>query len=208
MKEYHKIQGLFKRGGKQNKFIEGEWSLPEFKYLAGLDWFWTEKVDGTNMRVMFDGETVRFGGKTDRAQLHADLIVSMTSMFPAEKMTALFPETFDSESGVCLYGEGYGAGIQKGMNYRKDKSFVLFDVKVGPWWLMREDVEQIASDLEIDVVPHVDTCPILPMLNYVREGIQSTWGEFESEGVVGVPVVPLFARNGERVITKITTVSF
>ena len=54
MKQYHKIQGLFKRG-PDNKFIEGEWSLPEFEYLAKLNWTWTEKVDGTNMRVMWDG---------------------------------------------------------------------------------------------------------------------------------------------------------
>ena len=213
MKEYHKIQGLYKRDPSTNKFIEGEWSLPEFGYLAGLDWVWTEKVDGTNMRVMVKemgpddiGRRVTFGGKTDNAQLRGDLIENMIPMFPIEKMMEVFE---GAPEGVCLYGEGYGPGIQKvGSQYRDDKSFVLFDVRVGHWWLKREDVYEIAKNLAIEPIPYIDTCPIVPMIERVREGIKSTWGDFISEGVVGTPLVPLAARSGERIITKIKTVDF
>ena len=30
MKEYHKIQSIYKRDEKTHKFIEGQFSLPEF----------------------------------------------------------------------------------------------------------------------------------------------------------------------------------
>ena len=44
--------------------------------------------------------------------------------------------------------------IQKcGGNYRKDKSFILFDIKVGEIYLSRENVEEIAKSMNIDVVP-------------------------------------------------------
>ena len=52
MKEYHKIQTIFKRD-PENKFktlIYGEFSLPEFEYLKNNTWIFTEKVDGTNIR--------------------------------------------------------------------------------------------------------------------------------------------------------------
>ena len=49
---------------------------------------------------------------------------------------------------VTLYGEGYGARIQKGGGKYLAKScdFVLFDVKIGDWWLRREAVDEIAIE--------------------------------------------------------------
>ena len=67
MKEYHKIQSIFKRDDKTHKFVVGEWSLPEINYLAHNQWEFTEKVDGTNIRVMWSPtiKLLRFGGKSD-----------------------------------------------------------------------------------------------------------------------------------------------
>ena len=51
---YPKIKSLFKRDEKTFKFTD-EYSCPEFELLKGLRWVATEKVDGTNIRVIFDG---------------------------------------------------------------------------------------------------------------------------------------------------------
>lgn len=56
MKEYHKIQTCFKRDEKTKRIIEGDWTLPEFEYLKDCQWVFTEKVDGTNIRVMWNGQ--------------------------------------------------------------------------------------------------------------------------------------------------------
>ena len=58
--EYPKIQTLFKRDDR-NVIIEGDWSVPEFAYLADKPWRWTEKVDGTNIRLHWDGRKVTSG---------------------------------------------------------------------------------------------------------------------------------------------------
>lgn len=44
MKEYHKIQTLFKRDMQNNgkRLLEGEWTLPEFEFLAGNQWVFTD----------------------------------------------------------------------------------------------------------------------------------------------------------------------
>ena len=65
MSKYHKIQSIFKRDmtSKRRTLIEGYWTLPEFEYLANNPWTFTEKVDGTNIRVMFSNGVITFGGR-------------------------------------------------------------------------------------------------------------------------------------------------
>ena len=204
MKEYHKIQSVFKRDEKTHKFIMGDYSREEFKFLENNKWVYTEKVDGTNIRIGWDGETVKIGGKTDNAQLHIDLIDELNRLFPVDKFKAIYPET-----KMTLYGEGYGAGIQKaGKNYRPDKSFVLFDVLINEFWLSRENVSDIAGKLNIPAVPIIGSGTIFEMLDVVKAGIKSQWGDFIAEGIVARPEVELWARNGQRIITKVKHVDF
>lgn len=203
METYHKIQTLWLRD-PETKFrtlIEGAWATPEFEYLRNCQWSMTEKVDGTNIRVMWDGHTVTFGGKTDTAQIPATLINRLNILFDHERFAAAF-----DEGPVCLYGEGYGAGIQKGGgNYRSDQSFVLFDVRCGDWWLRRDDVYDVASKLgtEIPVVPRVGVTDLPGVVAFVRDGFNSRWGDFKAEGVVVRPMIELFTRSGARVIGKL-----
>lgn len=203
MKEYHKIQSVFKRDEKTHKFIMGDYSREEFKFLENNKWVYTEKVDGTNIRIGWDGETVKIGGRTDNAQLHIDLIDELNRLFPVDKFKKIYPET-----KMTLYGEGYGAGIQKGGKYRPDKSFVLFDVLINEFWLSRENVSDIAGRLNISAVPIIGSGTIFDMLDIVKIGMKSQWGEFIAEGIVARPEVELWARNGQRIITKVKHVDF
>lgn len=203
MREYHKIQSVFKRDEKTHKFIMGDYSREEFKFLENNKWVYTEKVDGTNIRIGWDGETVKIGGKTDNAQLHIDLIDELNRLFPVDKFKAIYPET-----KMTLYGEGYGAGIQKGGKYRPDKSFVLFDVLINEFWLSRENVGDIAGRLNISAVPIIGSGTIFDMLDIVKTGMKSQWGDFIAEGIVARPEVELWARNGQRIITKVKHVDF
>ena len=203
MKEYHKIQTVFKRdpATRHKTLLEGDFSLPEFDYLQNNKWVFTEKVDGTNIRVYYKDGKITFGGRTDRAQIPVTLIERLNDRFLP--LTDLFNQTF-SGGEVCLYGEGYGAKIQKGGgNYRQDQDFVLFDVLVGDWWLQRKDVEDVSAKLGIDVVPVMGEGSLLDMVEHAKSGIQSTWGDFRAEGYVARPSTELKTRNGHRLITKI-----
>ena len=62
MIEYPKIESLYKRNEKTHKFAIGEFRIPEFQYLYSLPWRWTEKIDGTNIRIEWTGEKVDIGG--------------------------------------------------------------------------------------------------------------------------------------------------
>ena len=209
MNEYHKIQTVFKRDPETNHktLLEGKYSLPEFEYLARNKWTFTEKVDGTNIRVYRQHGIVRFGGRTDRAQLSAQLFARLNDRFTPQEQR--IREMFGDSTAVCLYGEGYGAGIQKGGgNYQADQDFVLFDVRIGDWWLRREGVEDVAKELALDVVPVIGEGTLTDMVNLAREGITSRWGDFRAEGIVARPATELMTRSGHRVITKIKCKDF
>lgn len=203
MKEYHKIQTVFKRDGK--KLLEGCWTLPEFEYLTENTWVFTEKVDGMNIRVMLRDSKITFGGKTDTAQIPAQLVARLNEKFLP--LAELMQEIFGCDA--CLYGEGYGAGIQKGGgNYRQDQDFVLFDIKIGDYWLQRADVEGISSNLGIDVVPIIGEGTLFDAVARAKAGIVSKWGDFRAEGIVARPKVEVRTRNGHRIIAKIKSCDF
>ena len=45
-------------------------------------------------------------------------------------------------------------------------------------------------------------------IEVVKKGYNSAFGEFLAEGLIAEPLVPMFNRKGERVITKIKTRDF
>ena len=208
MKTYHKIQTVFKRDPETNfkTLLIGEYALPEFKYLENNTWMFTEKVDGMNIRIISNpGGGVEFRGKTDRAQMPPGLLDRLIKLFPwYGKLFEQFPD------GACLYGEGYGAKIQKGGgNYSLTPRFVLFDVKVGDWWLERSNVDEIAESLDIDIVPIIGSGTLRDMVDICQNGgFASTWGNFQTEGIVARPAVELFNRNNSRIITKLKCKDF
>jgi len=202
MEVYHKIQTIFKRdpNTKFKTLLLNDFSIPEFEYLQNNMWAFTEKVDGTNIRVGCEAGKVTFSGKTDTSQIPSTLVAELIAKF--HPLESVLKECF-GEADVCLYGEGYGARIQNGGKYRADQSFVLFDVRVGDWWLLRKDVDDIATKLGLDIVPIIGSGTLNDMIKLVQAGIKSTWGDFDAEGIVARPITELKCRNGDRVITKL-----
>jgi hypothetical protein len=208
MHQYHKIQTIFKRDEKTMHIVEGDYSLPELEYLKDNAWVFDEKVDGTNIRVMWDGKNVILGGKTDNAQMPVFLMQKLQQMFDTTPQRQAFKVIFNMNediADVCLYGEGYGAKIQKGGgNYVPNScDFVLFDVKVGDLWLERANVEDIGQKLGVRVTPILGEGTLQEAVEMTRSGFKSQWGDFIAEGLILRPKVNLRSRRGDRIITKI-----
>ena len=156
---YHKINGPFKRytdGPTKGRFIVDEWSQPEFAYLADNTWVWTEKVDGTNVRIgvvrdMDGNATSHVGGKTTNAQLHPDLAYTLEGY--ASLIRDWTMDTWDSPGEMIFYGEGYGPKIQAGGNYRDDIDVIFFDIRANRWWMARDQVDGICGSIGLETVP-------------------------------------------------------
>ena len=203
MKQYEKIETVFCRDINGTKrLILNDFRNPTVAYLKDNMWVFTEKIDGTNIRVHWDGHKVEFGGRTDKAQIPGPLLNKLNEMFMTTEAEELFEQTW-GDKDVILFGEGYGLKIQNGGDYRSDVSFILFDVLVGDNYQEREWVEKTAQMFNIDVVPIVLTGTIQDGIDYVMKHPQSTMGTAMMEGVVGRPMIELRDRCGKRVIVKI-----
>jgi len=211
MKEYHKIETIFERDMEgSKKLFEGKFRNPTIEYLKDNQWIFTEKVDGTNIRVHWDGHKVIFGGRTDNAQIPAILVQKLNELFSGQVNEEIFEQKF-GENPITIYGEGYGAKIQKGGGlYREDIGFIVFDIQVRDIFLERENIEDLAKSFNLEVVPIVLKGTIQEAVNYVKSKPNSVIAkqEKEMEGVVGKSLIELKNRKGDRLIVKIKVRDF
>lgn len=213
--EYPKIETVFQRDiSGTKKLIEGSYRDETVEYLAGLEWIATEKIDGTNVRVCWDGHTVEFRGRSDSAQLPAALFAKLNELFGGEENAQLFEQAW-GETPVMLCGEGYGAKIQGcGARYIPDGvNFRLFDVFIPSQnlWLRRDSVLDVAQTFGVECVPAVATGMLMELVDYVKCRPCSQIAADSSlpmEGVVARPAVELKNRRGGRVIVKIKARDF
>lgn len=206
---------MFVRDEKTHRVFPGQLKNPVYGIFKS--WQFTEKIDGTNIRCVWHpanphGGTpsLSFGGKTDHAQIHADLIKWLYENITIEKMVTVFPDT-----DAIVYGEGYGAGIQKGGGYSGIRKFIVFDVLVAQkWWLNWENTCNVASKLGLKTVPFIGDMTPEEGVEMVRKGFDSLLakedtGEIMSaEGIVGRTIETLFDKKGSRIIIKLKTRDF
>jgi hypothetical protein len=208
MIEYYKIEGLYARDMEGTKqLIEGVFRNPAVEFLKDNTWQFTEKIDGTNISVCWDGHTVTFNGRTEKAQIPAHLVNFLKATFGTPEAEQIFEEKF-GETPVILFGEGYGPKIQSGGAYRPDVSFILFDVLISNNWQPRESVEDIAKAFGIDIVPIIFEGTIQEGVDFVKTKPKSTIGTANMEGLVGRPKIEMRDRCGKRVIVKIKVADF
>ena len=71
MKEYQKIANIYKFDEKYRNIV----GLNEtYELLKDLTWEGTEKVDGTNVRIHWDGHDIEIKGHTEKSQLPSHLV--------------------------------------------------------------------------------------------------------------------------------------
>lgn len=208
MKPYHKIQSPWKRDHNTGAFLP-EWSRPEFNYLKNLQWQWSEKLDGTNVRIILQKDTIDIRGRTNNAEFHPDLLTILQQKFDVKRLQEVFtaPE-------VSLYGEGIGPKIQKGGGLLSPSgpNFVLFDIRIGNTWFTQEDMRNIAKQLGILAAPFHGYGTILEAREIVKGGFLSylpgSVVGTQAEGLVLRPYWELLDRRGNRIITKLKTKDF
>ena len=79
---------------------------------------------------------------------------------------------------------------------------------INDMYLNRFNVEDICGKLGLDFVPIVHTGSIQSAVDIVKSGLHSIIGNCEAEGLVGVPVIPIYDKLGNRIIVKIKAKDF
>lgn len=206
MNRYPKLENLFVRDEKTHKPIIGTWKSDTVCALRNMEWLWHEKIDGTNIRVHWDGEKVIFGGRTENAQIPAPLIEVLIALFPADKFA-------DRRDPLTLFGEGYGSKIQKGGGrYAPEPRFILFDAQIdSQFWIANDGVCEIADDFGLDKVPCIGAGTLHDAISKVQSRFASEVAEdsiLEAEGLVVRTRIPLQDYRGHPVVAKIKRKDF
>lgn len=152
-KEYQKIGNIFKFDAKYKTIV----GLNEpYSTLSNLIWQGTEKIDGTNTRIYWDGHRISWGGHTAHSQIQPNVAKYLEETFGTPEMEYLFEQIFN-DMEVYIFGEAYGAGIQKGggtyVEDGKSVGFIVFDVNIDGYDLRRKDVDDVAAKLGLMSVP-------------------------------------------------------
>ena len=201
--KYPKIEALYKLDS--NFKATQEYRSAYFKYLEDNEWLGFEKVDGTNLRLYWDGYNLTFHGRTDKTDWHPDTLTYLNSRFNKDFENKI--EEIFKDKQVIIFGELVGPKIQ---NKHKDWDVYVFDIVVfdkndQPQWLdFLTAVEGITEQLNLKTVPLLVKGGLEQLVSYVKENRKSTVCEdFELEGLVARPAIRLSDNQGNRIITKI-----
>ena len=192
--------------------------------------------DGLTIPKSIEWE-LTFKGKTDNANIPKPLMKYLTETFTEDKVfNALGIKKIMNESDwvdkgwivskdeplpdytkipkrYTLYGEGYGAGIQKcgGRYIKNGVSFIGFDVKVDDMYLLRPNMVEIFQKMNCPTTHYHGQMTIDEALDIVRKGFIDEIAEdrtFIAEGLVLSSPIGLKNRRGERLVVKIKYCDF
>ena len=203
MKKYQKIDNIFKFDEKHRTIL----GLNEpYVQLKDIQWEGTEKVDGTNIRIYWNGYEINFAGRTEKSVIPPHLLEYLIKTFKTKEMEYVFEQMF-GEKEVYLFGEGCGPKIQnKGNLYFDEPTFVLFDVNVDGYDLNRQSVNEIAIRLDIKAVPVLFRGTLEEAIDWVSTPSLSFVGKgnHEIEGLVLVPAngLQLYDKHGKMIKCK------
>ncbi len=188
MKEYQKINNIFKFDERYRNIVG---MADTYQILRNIEWIGTEKVDGTNIRIYWDGYKIQIAGRTEKSQIPDHLMNYLSNLFLTQEMEYVFEQMF-GEKEAYLFGEGYGFKIQtNGDKYIADNKcgFIVFDINIDGWDLKRKDVDDIANKLGLPSVPVVFEGTLDEAIEFVKKHHMSTLngGLHEMEGIVLVP---------------------
>ena len=149
---FGKIPAVFQRAvtGKKN-LMPGIWIDETVQALANYTWVWTEKINGTNVRVHWDGYGFSFGARKEGSEIPPFLLDRLKEIFN-DAAEQIFEQMF-GDKPVTVFGEGYGHKIGgQGDGYLPDRvDLILFDVLISGNYQTRNTVSQVAKALGLGI---------------------------------------------------------
>ena len=209
MKCYPKIETVYRRDMEgSKKLIEGDFRNKTVKMLADFPiWYGTEKLDGTNMQIAWDGHKLTLGGRTENTNIPPHILEYYNSTFNNNETEEIFEQVF-GDKPMVLFFEAVGPKIQTfGKHYSDSVKFILLDVynvNNDSWWPF-DGIVDVAIALRVEHKICVCEGSIKDIIGFVKTVPMSSQSAhpLPIEGVVAVPKVELKDANGERVIVKI-----
>ena len=199
---FPKIQSPYKRN-ETGVFIP-EFSLQVFSYLLDNIWLIYEKIDGFNVRVIWDGENVHFNGKSDNTAFTVAQLDYLGSIFK--------PNLFAQFEPCVVYGELVGPKCNGNLYKLQSHEFVLFDCyrSLNLTWQNTDFLEELCKIFKIRRSPCIAVMTLRQCSQHFFDGTlneayktSTMFAGKPSEGFILRPECELLTQYNERVITKL-----
>lgn len=200
-KKYQKIETLYEFDNQIKKF-KRKFYNPVVQYLSQLEWYGTEKVDGTNIRVLWNGYTFEFGGRTDEAVLPKEVKELLENTFNKD-MEILVEQQFQNKQ-VIFFMECYAGKIQRGAGYKGSEKLIGFDIMCEDIYLEKNISKEIFESIGIPFVPILKFASLYAAEDWVLNNDKSIIDPTTKiEGLVCYPKERIYNHKGDRIIVKI-----
>ena len=183
--------------------------LARFPELDGQDYVITEKIDGSNFQLIFTkGKDLRFGSRNNELDITDNFFDFQNAVLVqyADNIEMLqeYVDTCHDVDQIQLFGELFGGGIQRRINYGPEKQYLPFHMKVDGLPMSYDDAWKVMSTAGIDSgwwVPTLSTPSRLDIALSVNvEGVEThaskgdnLTGNLFIEGVVIEPYDQVFS---------------
>jgi Rnl2 family RNA ligase len=194
----------------REKFIQEIQNHPHFPFSK---WQVTEKIHGSNFSFISDGNDVKIGkrsGFTDGSFYNCYEVLEKYRQNVLTLFNDLGLSFGNNISYIQLFGELFGPGVQKGVEYGGEKDFRLFDIVIKEsdkesFFLSTDAVELMSVRHQIPHVPIIESAvsfeeamKVSPDFDSLILGKENN----KAEGVVIKPIFPMFLNSGSRIILK------
>lgn len=157
---YPKISSPYKRTDPKSKAVNTEVYVDETaKLLSNIEYYATEKVDGTNLNIIYDGDKVSYEGHTDKTDWNPEVAKWIEDKFVNnESFNQMCEQKFGTKT-IYFSGELIGPKIQSNLYKLDDYKFVCFDISElrgdNRIWYSRGALEGICTDFGMQFSPAV-----------------------------------------------------
>ena len=201
MKTYQKIETLYKFDTKLKRFIEGDFVNPIVKYLANCEWQASEKIDGTNIRILWTGFNFEIKGREDTSGIPEEVISLYKSIFTKDMEYAFEQKFKDKQVILCM--EAYAGKIQ-GHIYSGNEKLIGYDIMINEQYIDRKGSKEIFEEFGFDYVPTLNFKTLWEAIDYVKTSTKSIIDNTATiEGLVCLPKERNYDNQGNRICVKI-----
>ena len=202
----------------QSKWID-MW-IERYPELENVDYIILEKIHGTNFSLIFNNKNIQIASRNGILNPETDKFFNIfNDILYNDQYDDLFEffKTLSKYQIIQLYGEYFGPGINKGINYGSNKQIRFFDIRIDGYlqsqYIFQNSYMRIFDDY---IVPRINLIKNLnDALNFDVENVNSKLTPIEYnkentwEGIVIKPLNKVYISPvGETFIIKKKTKKF
>ena len=176
-------------------------------YETEIKMYASEKIDGTSVGIVWNGERISFVGHTEKSEFCPRYLEYLNNTFGTPEFESVIEEIF-GDRPVTIYGEG----ISKDYNVHygfPEGNFIMYDIQnSNGTFYNREAVKEIAKKLDL-IYPWEELMTLKEAIDFIKTRPSSRLNpDNKMEGLVLRAPLELYTNNGDRVICKVKVRDF